>query len=1021
MPRDLSSAALAKVAETKGNSPVFVIEVQWVKDGPRTSYADKDFAGVYGKILQISGLDNVVNVTLGSDSQQISVTLDDTDGSLKEIIDNNDIHKRPCWVYQAFDGLSLAEKFLVFKGVISSPLEWDEGDRSLKFDVISQIEDTEIGFSAEEGDFPGLDENLIGRPWPLCFGTVINVPALRAVSPFSGTLATGVGIRDFTLANRLKVAENLPCDFLFLGFRGEALGGNYRSIFLRPIFEVDPQCVRDHCVLIEQLKLQIQEQSSYEYATIRVFGGDRFPQGQQITLDIGGGLFTGSFSGDIFTITNRRHPDMGPDGKLIRENFQKTITSTCGGKFDGISWKRTSNWQSDPNIAAFINKVGIEHLDLDPNFQPPGITPITPQEPAGVAAFYGISGIPSQSSVAFLHAVFNAMSEADFFWANAGTEVKLVTGQEIVYIANILPSTVLRVAAYRNLETGRKLLTVPASYYTVRLTDYTGYTVTEIVLQKPLSEIDESWDDDIYVTLTSSVGPNTVDELEWLIDTYTDFDIDSTSFDDVKAKIDNYPMHFLMPGRKNIVNVLQEMAEQARCAIWLRDDKFFLKYLAEEPAADDTITPSDVLANTLKISHTSTEDLVTKFVVEWQDDYAKQKANKLILRHNVSKYGTQEREYQYYCFNILDLVRKAATFWLIRRANTWRLCSFQTPITKLATETFDTLQIDVDQVTPNGVKAVVETANYDSDSRTIQFECWTPLKSGSLVPYDFAWPAAVDENLLFPTIDEREQRFAGSGKEPNFSTIAPPNHPLRQPPQGFSGFQLQCNGFTQAAGNDFAAGDEWCRGDHGDKAPSDIGDQKPEPKAAEDDNGDFNQSTDPVGSSKDCCAIAKQALEEARKALKEAQKDDGGGGSDGGEKDKEDGKCQLPDQGCVPGPCQHVVKVTYDTITRIQKPDGSFDPPLPGQEGGGTGVVVALSGAPEDECHTFNSEEEAKKFRKFIVDEKAAKDQGFGWALGERYPFTTSLTSGAAEDGGDCTEPPVDERGQTGYSGPGCD
>ena len=84
-------------------------------------------------------------------SQSIDITLDDTDGSIKAIFDNTDIHKRDARVYQYFDGLSVSDKFLLFAGKVSSPIIWNERDRTVKFTIISQLEDREVGFSAEEG------------------------------------------------------------------------------------------------------------------------------------------------------------------------------------------------------------------------------------------------------------------------------------------------------------------------------------------------------------------------------------------------------------------------------------------------------------------------------------------------------------------------------------------------------------------------------------------------------------------------------------------------------------------------------------------------------------------------------------------------------------------------------------------------------------------------------------------------------------------------------------------------------
>jgi hypothetical protein len=350
--RNISAPSLAKLTTNLGTEPIFIIEIQWVDNGPRVSYADRDVAaGINGKILQVSGLDAVVQVSGGSQSEQISITLDDTNGSIKAIMDSADIHKRPCWVYQWFDGIDVADKFLIFKGVLNSPIVWDEGARTISFDVISKIEDVEVGFSIEEGDFIDPPEELIGRPWPLCFGTVINVPALKASSIHRGILATGTGIRDFTLARRLRLAEAIICPQNFAGYRARSTGNTYGSIIIEPVYLTDQGCVKSKCEAIELLKLQQTEQAAYEYSPVRIFGGEKFPQNTTITLNIGGGKFTGSFSGDIFTITARMHPDNDGAGNVIKNETQNTIESICGTNTPPAGSQEDLLTNGDPGVS----------------------------------------------------------------------------------------------------------------------------------------------------------------------------------------------------------------------------------------------------------------------------------------------------------------------------------------------------------------------------------------------------------------------------------------------------------------------------------------------------------------------------------------------------------------------------------------------------------------------------------------------------------------------------------------------
>ena len=90
-------------------------------------------------------------------------------------------------VYQYFAGLSLADKFLLFAGKISSPITWNERDRTVTVTILSQLEDREVGFSAEEGQFEYLPAEMVSKPWPLIFGTVINNPCLEVTTAITGT------------------------------------------------------------------------------------------------------------------------------------------------------------------------------------------------------------------------------------------------------------------------------------------------------------------------------------------------------------------------------------------------------------------------------------------------------------------------------------------------------------------------------------------------------------------------------------------------------------------------------------------------------------------------------------------------------------------------------------------------------------------------------------------------------------------------------------------------------------------
>jgi len=465
---------------------------------------------------------------------------------------------------------------------------------------------------------------------------------------------------------------------------------------------------------------------------VTILGGEDFPQNTALSLQIGGSIVSGYFQGDKFYYSDVVNADK--EAKAA-SRYQKSVTRQC---------------ETSPGITSY---------DMSMDIPCSGA-----QNPFGdcrcreFGYFWFTSTHKSRPSL-------NAVAE--HIWIDSGARVTIYSAENITYLVSIIPGTVLAVKAYKTFEGGeRRLVNVPNNLWWVENHNYGPITATQVVVQKPLSTYEgQGWSDQIYVTFESSVGPHTCDILEHIIDNYTDLTYDTTSFTAIRTKLDPFPMNFPILDRKNTIEVLQEIAFQARCALWLSNGKFYIKYLPEEPTSDATITVSDLDSETgVDLELTSTEDLVTKMIVTWRMSWAEDDPNKIILRHNVRKYGTQQATFDFYCFNQPDIIYKAATFWLIRMSNTWKKVRFKTYLQMLNLETFDTVTLDFGTqgyVSTGSVKAIVEEANYHSDDKSISFVCKTPIRSGEMVEYEFFWPATLTVSETFPTAAERAAGNAG--------------------------------------------------------------------------------------------------------------------------------------------------------------------------------------------------------------------------------------------------------------------
>ena len=759
MPRTFSTAIQAEIDKQYAGEPMIMVEVNWVDDA-WVAYTDRKLNGEeypYPLLVSIGQFDTTEVISGGSDSQQTTITLNDIDGTLRNIIDSHDIHLRPVRVYLTFQGLPVEEKALMFEGVINSPIDWDEGGRTLTFAALSKLESVEAGFTMEDGDFPYIEPQDRNKPWPLVFGQICNMQSVKVRGTRKGFLAEGVGVADPTIEERLCQANKLQCPVHTatttedgdVGDEQTEDGvdtgvGDDSNIQLSNVSEgeVDLACLeRKFNEICEILTEQVQ-QAQYVKTEFTVRGGDKFPQNETITIQIREVKFTGTMNGELFTVSSVTHPDPKDNPPCMEINDSSWGYRYGPGEdtFDDLTVEGCEGDGSDLNKEI----VGGSHESWE---------------------------------------YFNLFERSNFIWLPPGAEVILADEAEELNIVSLLPGTVDRVSAYRNYSDTSLLTQLPTDLYTVVTADFGGYDVIEIRLNQPLSTLDKDeygdLDDEIYVSFTSTVGPNPADIIQWLVETYTDLSVDATSFAAVNSSLTNYPSNFFVKARPRVLDLIRDVAYQARCAVYIRDNTVYLVYLSEEPTSIKTLTESDILPNTFRITHTETEDLETRSTISWSDGEAgvfKKDPTEFefVLKHNIPKYGVFDARYDYYTMNIFELVEKSATFWSIRKSNTWKMVQFETPIVHLNLDVFDCVTINLSQFGP--IKVVIEESRFNLDRNTISFKAWTPIRSGESSEYLWAWPSQQDQNAIHPLSDDVAVE---AGDSFPLQVTPPEGHPLR--------------------------------------------------------------------------------------------------------------------------------------------------------------------------------------------------------------------------------------------------
>lgn len=717
--RQISGASLAEITKTSGVEPVIAVRIYW--SGGVTTYCDQKFAdeGLVGKLLSISGIEDVVDINQAATSVALTILLDDSDGSIKNIYDYIDIHKTYVQVMQWFKGIPFSDAFIIFEGEISSPIKWSEGARTLEFQVVTKLESTEVGFSAEEGQFSFLPVSLVGKSWPIIFGTVAGSKLLSITEPASCILASGFGVVDEDVWNAelndlrkaIKDADTNARDAYQLGVVNAFLAGEFKNFDDSFPDDTDQATQYDNAA-------QNYFKQANDYAEQRIK--------LQIELQTKNAEFEAQKDLEfrVLPITATNLPTGLP---LTVEIANYTANAVVIGSqiiLTGLTEKRDVNQRTGTNDYTFGSQLS----------------------------------------------TYNRTDRGQkFVWIDGGTQIK-VFGLPKYYIASVGAITVLNVWA--KSKYGRAV--VPRNWYTVNYIQYGTLLATQIVFPTPITSYPGEWQDsDIEIDAVSALSSNTVDIMTWAIQNFSTLAIDTDSFADVRAKVDPFRANFVLTNRKDVVTFLKEVAFQSRCAIWINDRKFFLRFLPEELNPVESINDNDVEVDSIVVTATDTERLVTKFTALWRANQNQAEDNKIIYRYNLQKYGMVEEEYSFYIYNQYEPVSVAAQFWMIRKANTWKRITCKVLLHKLRIETFDVVQFDFSEnlVAVEPVNGIVERATFDPDEDSITLEAWLPVRLGEMRKYNFAFPYTVQD--IYPQTSD-PNIITGNPYEASLGILAPP-------------------------------------------------------------------------------------------------------------------------------------------------------------------------------------------------------------------------------------------------------
>jgi len=307
----------------------------------------------------------------------------------------------------------------------------------------------------------------------------------------------------------------------------------------------------------------------------------------------------------------------------------------------------------------------------------------------------------------------------------------------LIYIVNLVQSSdVTSIFAQRNCYGDGGYFLVPSAYYTVNTAySYGGKTVTAILMTVPLSARDNSgWSDEIFCNVESTLSANPVTQIKWILDTYsTNLTTDASSFSAVAAKVAPIWAHWALFDQPDALKLAEEMAWMARCALFVKDDIVYIKFLAETPVTISEINKDITELKTMELGFTDTEDIVTNLKAIYVSDYSgtPEAAKELTYTNNTDKFGVEEEEIDFFIYTNPICVKVAATFWGYRYSNSWRQIEVTSFLPNIGVESYDWVNIDISQFSSYALPALVRSTKHDTGEHRIQITAEIASSAGT--------------------------------------------------------------------------------------------------------------------------------------------------------------------------------------------------------------------------------------------------------------------------------------------------
>jgi len=645
-----------------------------------TQYSTED------SLINVSDFSDTVKIGQSGAFSNISVSI----YGVKSLYDNNDLYNLPVTVSQRYrtnDGLS--DSIPIFTGNIATPIQWDEKDNTLSFDIITDTLDAECGLTlkrdVESYPFTPMD-GAYDDPLPIVFGTVKSV------------LAT-------------KITEAITTDTT------EAL--------------------------------------DRQTSMVKVADGSVFPQDESMLLLIGKYVIMGTFNGNELTIDEHNLPrytgltlagretsdDDSDNPKVIW--LEGNYSNLQGAYFYGSGRYKMS----------IKSEYSVDTLKTKFWFAYPWINDEYPAYPVTMEA--ALFPRTEWSVPASTYYCLTVKSGTGIFRINSNGTPHVDSQERYIYAINPI-DTLYAVKARRTLNDVDIDADIPISYFTDEMIDIEGTSCHVLTFDQSLSAHEgENWKDDVYVSCKTAAdycGPSAI---EYLLNTYSEYTIDTESFEIAKIACAGYPTNFSLKHNGDVYTLSEDIAWQTRCALYNRNNVIFIKYLSAEPSSTKTLYDDDFEIKKTTLSLTDEADLLTRLTGVWKETDLDKKDKEFTLENNISKYGVREDRYPFFVFNIEANIEQSVKHWLNRCSTFWKKVNIFSFESNIDLESQDCILIgSTDGMVPE-VKGIIESTNIQAHG-VIILSAWLSAEVGTITQSDDAWLTDIVVPQMILTDELRE-------------------------------------------------------------------------------------------------------------------------------------------------------------------------------------------------------------------------------------------------------------------------